>query len=376
MLLDVTDLLSIRAAHKGVSLQIDQSSEFPRYIVADEAKLRQILINLISNAIKATDQGSVKVRLGVKHHGKELHLIIDVKDTGCGIAEDDQQKLFQPFVQVGPQAGQQGTGLGLAISRQFAELMGGGISVTSRIGAGSTFHVDVVVQPARPEEMPGVQVERGDVTGLEADQPLWRVLVVEDQLDNQRLLVGLLEQVGFQVRLAENGAAALEEFTTWQPHFIWMDRRMPVMDGVEATRRIRALPDGAAVKIAAVTASTFREEDAQLSMAGFDAVVHKPYRPAQIFDCMERLLGARFERTERPDQPDIPAQLSTFALQDLPEPLYRELDDALLLLDSARILRAIAAISETAPELATALGERASHYDYTGIRKALKRRAS
>ncbi len=224
--------------------------------------------------------------------------------------------------------------------------------------------------------MPGVQVERGDVTGLEADQPLWRVLVVEDQLDNQRLLVGLLEQVGFQVRLAENGAAALEEFTTWQPHFIWMDRRMPVMDGVEATRRIRALPGGDAVKIAAVTASTFREEDAQLSMAGFDAVVHKPYRPAQIFDCMERLLGVRFERTEQPDQPDIPAQLSTFTLQDLPEPLYRELDDALLLLDSARILRAIAAIGETAPELATALAERARHYDYTGIRKALKRRAS
>jgi CheY-like chemotaxis protein len=308
------------------------------------------------------------------------HLIIEVTDTGCGIAAEDQEKLFQPFVQVGPQARQQGSGLGLAISRQFAELMGGGISLTSSIGQGSRFRVEVPVQPIGPEAIPQLPAEQGDVTGLDAGQPTWRVLVVEDQQDNQRLLMGLLERAGFQVKLAENGALALELFTSWQPHFIWMDRRMPVMDGVEATRRIRALPGGDEVKIAAVTASSFREEDAELTTSGFDAVVHKPYHPTQLFDCMERLLGARFVRTELSNLPSTPPQLSSAALttplKDLPESLHRELDEALLLLDSERILRAIAAIGTIAPELAAALGELAHHYDYTAIRAALLWRRS
>jgi CheY-like chemotaxis protein len=190
----------------------------------------------------------------------------------------------------------------------------------------------------------------------------------------------LLERAGFQTRLAENGAAAVEQFTTWQPHFIWMDRRMPVMDGVEATRRIRALPGGEAVKIAAVTASTFKEEDADLTSSGFDAVVHKPYRPAQLFDCMERLLGARFARGEAEAtataQPELSGAALDAALSALPDALRQELDEALLLLDSERILQAIGEIGRAAPELAEALGVRAHNYDYTGIMKAVRGRKS
>jgi signal transduction histidine kinase/CheY-like chemotaxis protein len=375
MVLDVTEMLSIRAANKGLSLLLDQSSTFPRYIVGDEAKLRQILINLLSNAIKATEHGGVTVQLAVKQNNA-THLIIEVEDTGCGIAAEDQGKLFQPFVQVGPQARQQGTGLGLAISRQFAELMGGAISVTSSVGKGSVFHVEVLVQLASPEEMPQSVAERGAVTGLEPGQPSWRVLVVEDQEDNQLLLMRLMEGFGLQAKLAENGAAAVELFTTWQPHFIWMDRRMPVMDGVEATRRIRALPGGDAVKIAAVTASTFRDEDGELTMSGFDAVVHKPYRLAQLFDCMERLLGVRFIRTEAKALPTAHLQLSAAALDAVPAPLRQELNEALVLLDSDRILRVINEIGITAPELAAVLGERAHNYDYTAIVEALRERRS
>ncbi|MDO9308615.1 MAG: ATP-binding protein [Deltaproteobacteria bacterium] len=375
MLLDVIDLLSVRATNKGLLLQLYQSSEFPRYVVGDETKLRQILINLISNAIKATDQGRVTVQLEVKQN-HVTHLIMEVEDTGCGIAPEDQVKLFQPFVQVGPQERQQGTGLGLAITRQFAELMGGSISVTSSAGKGSVFRVDVVVRLASPEEIPRISAEQGDVTGMEPGQPAWRVLVVEDQQDNRILLMGLLQKAGFQTRLAENGAGAVKQFSIWQPHFIWMDRRMPVMDGVEATRRIRSLPGGDAVKIAAVTASTFREEDAELTMTGFDAVLHKPYRPAQIFDCMERLLGVRFMRAEAETTKTVHPQLTATALNDLPDALRLELDQALLLLDSERILRSIAEIGRVTPELAAALGELAHNYDYTGIREALRGRSS
>jgi len=148
------------------------------------------------------------------------------------------------------------------------------------------------------------------------------------------------------------------------------------MDGVEATCRIRALPGGDAVKIAAVTASIFREEDAELTMSGFDAVVHKPYRPAQIFDCMERQLGARFVRAEAETTPTAYPLLSSTALDTVPPSLRQELDEALLLLDSERILQVIGEIGRSAPELATALGKRAHNYDYTGIREALQGRRS
>jgi len=202
--------------------------------------------------------------------------------------------------------------------------------------------------------------------------------VVEDQQDNRILLMSLLERAGFQVRLAENGAEAVEQFTAWQPHFIWMDRLMPVMDGVEAARRIRALPGGDAVKIAAVTASTFREEDVELTMIGFDAVVHKPYRPAEIFDCMERLLGVRFVRGEAESvstaYPELFGTALDTALDSVPDALRRELDEALLLLDSNRILQAIGEIGAAAPDLAGALRARAHNYDYTGIREALQGR--
>lgn len=375
MLLDVTDILSVRAADKGLRLQLDQTSEFPRCIVGDEAKLRQILINLISNAIKATEQGGVTVRLGVEQN-HAAHLIIEVEDSGCGIAPDDQEKLFQPFVQIGPQAGQQGTGLGLAISRQFAELMGGTISVTSNPGKGSVFRLKVVMQPANPEEIPYATGEQREINGLESGQPAFRVLVVEDQTDNQILLIGLLEKAGFQVRLAENGAEAVELFTSWQPHFIWMDRRMPVMDGVEATRRIRALPGGDGVKIAAVTASSFREEDAELTLSGFDTVVHKPYRPAEIFDCMERLMGVRFMQGAAESTPTAPPPLSGAALESVPDHLRQELEKALLLLDSDRIQRVIAEIATTAPELGAALSERAREYKFTTIWEIVQGRRS
>lgn len=371
LVLDVTDMMRLRAKEKGLQLLVDQSSKFPRFIVGDEAKLRQVFINLLSNAVKATEQGGVTLRLGIKQN-KTDHLLIEVEDTGCGIAPQDQAKIMQPFVQVGPHSKQQGTGLGLTISNQFVELMGGRLSLTSTVGQGSTFRVDIPVQCAQPQEIPQAPRVRGEVTGLEPGQPPCRVLVVEDQVENQILLVRLLESAGFQVRLAENGEVAVGLFSSWQPHFIWMDRRMPVMGGVEAARRIRALPKGDTVKIAAVTASTFREEDAELTAAGFNEIVHKPFRPAQIFDCMERLLGLRFLRTEEEKAPASRSNLSAAVMATLPEALRQSLGEALIELDSGRILELIAVVGQTAPDLAAALRERAQQYDYEAIRVLLQ----
>jgi PAS domain S-box-containing protein len=306
---ETVQMLRVRAQDKGLQLLLDPSSQFPRYILGDEAKLRQILINLISNATKATDEGSITLRLGSKHN-KTHHLIIEVEDTGVGISPTDQTKLFQPFVQIDSQSKQRGTGLGLAITRQFVELMGGNITLSSSVlGQGSIFRVELPVQLAQADEIPLTPKVRGEVTGLEPGQPICRVLVVEDQLENRLLLLRLFEGAGLDVQVAENGVEAVEQFAAWQPHFIWMDWRMPVMDGMEATRRIRTLQGGKGVKIAAVTASTFKEDDMKLTAAGFDDVIHKPYHSEQLFECMERLLGLRFARAEaEPSLPTIAAE--------------------------------------------------------------------
>ncbi|NVN91813.1 MAG: response regulator [Desulfuromonadales bacterium] len=371
MILNVTDMLRIRAESKGLHLLVVQSPKFPRHIVGDETKLRQILINLLSNAINATEQGCVTLRLGTKQDIIE-HLLMEVEDTGCGIAQDDLGNIMVPFVQVGLQSKQQGTGLGLAISRQFVELMGGRLSFTSTLGQGSSFRVDIPLQLALSEDIPEAPEARGEVTGLEAGNPPCRVLVVEDQAENQVLLVRLLESVGLLVQLAENGVVAIERFSSWKPHFIWMDRRMPVMDGLEATRRIRALPEGDKVKIAAVTASTFMEENAEMITAGFDAIINKPFSSDQIFDCMELLLGLRFVRNKTVAYPTSRARLSMTAMTTLPEPLRQGLSESLNTLDSVCILELIELIGQTLPELAMALRERAQVYDYEAIRAQLQ----
>lgn len=366
MLADVAGMLRIRAQEKGLHFQVEQSSRFPRYLVGDEAKLRQILINLISNAIKATEEGGVILRLKLKRKKTGNHLLIEVEDTGVGIAAEDQAEIFEAFVQLGSPGKQLGTGLGLSIVRQFVELMGGNITLTSKVGQGSTFRAAIPVQLARPEDIRQASVAYGEVTALAPGQPACRVLVVEDLLENRLLLVRLLESVGFDVRLAENGIEAVVQFTCWHPHFIWMDQRMPLMDGMETTRRIRALPGGEAAKIAAVTAFSLKNEDNELMAAGIDAIIHKPFRPEQVFGCMERLLGPIFIRAQAGGDAQSP-ELSAAAMAALPASLRQNLAQALLMLNGERILEAIDEIAETAPELADALRWRAENYDYPPI---------
>ena len=369
LIVDVTKMLRIRAESKGLKLLVEQHPDFPRHIVGDETKLRQILVNIVSNAIKVTDQGSVTLQLStVIKPDKVKHLLIEVIDTGCGMALEDQAKIMQPFVQIGPQSKQQGTGLGLAISRQFVELMGGRLSFTSTLGKGSTFRVEIPLNPARFEDIRETPHTLNEVLRLEAGQPTYRVLVVEDQLENQILLTRLLENVGFEVKLAQDGAEAVKQFDSWNPHFIWMDRRMPIMDGVDATLRIRALPGGDGVKIVALTASTFKEEDAELIAAGFDDIIHKPFRSEQLFDCMKRLLGLRFECEEA-----VPVRAFSMAkMAAVPAPLRQALGKALCTLHSDPILEIIATIEQTEPDLASALRARVQAFDYEAIRAALK----
>ncbi len=373
MVRDVTDMMDIRAKEKGLRLLIDQTSEFPRYINGDEARLRQVLINLVGNAIKFTNHGGITVRLGTREN-RISHLMIEVEDSGPGIAPENQQRIFDPFEQLGNQGSSKGTGLGLTITRQFVQLMGGTIALESTVGRGSLFRVDLPLSEATQAEISRLHgaESRGDVIGLAPGQPDYRILIVEDQLENQLLLTKLMEAVGFQVQVAENGEQGVQMFQRWQPHFIWMDRRMPVMDGVEATKIIRSLPGGKEVKIVAVTASAFMEQRAELIEAGMDDFVRKPYRFNEIYDCLSKLLGVRYMYEGLPEREAEAVVLTPEMLSVLPESLRGELKGALESLESERIELVIRQVASYDQKLQKTLTLLADNFDYPVILHALQ----
>ncbi|GAB6041881.1 hypothetical protein JCM17961_25560 [Endothiovibrio diazotrophicus] len=368
---DVVEMMQVRAGQKGLWLRLDQSSAFPRYIKGDEARLRQILINLVGNAVKFTERGGVTVRLGVKDNTRH-HLLIEVEDSGPGIDAASLEQLFQPFVQLADGAAVGGSGLGLAITRQFVELMGGGIAVESHPGEGSRFRVDLPLECAEEGEVDALaQPLPGEVIGLAPGQPAYRILIAEDQRENRLLLARLMEAIGLESRQTEDGEQCVRQFREWRPDLIWMDWRMPVMDGVEASRRIRALPGGERVKIVAVTASVFKEQQPKLAAAGIDELVRKPYRAAEIYACLARQLGLEYRYRE--EEETAPAAILTPAmLAGLAVPLRRELREAAKLLDCEGVEAAVGRVAESDPALARSLAALVERFDYAAIVRALE----
>jgi signal transduction histidine kinase/DNA-binding response OmpR family regulator len=370
---DVTDMMRLRAQRKGLTLLLDQSSSFPRFIRGDEARLRQILVNLVGNAVKFTEFGGVTLRLGTRQND-HLNLVMEIEDTGIGIGREDQERLFQPFTQLGgPRAGE-GSGLGLTITRQVVELMGGFIGIKSTPGQGSIFRVELPVELAGET----IVTERSStrpaeaICGLAPGQPVFRILIVEDQLENQMLLTKLMANIGIEAKLAVNGEDAVALFQEWHPHLIWMDRRMPVMDGIEATRRIRQLPGGREVKIVAVTASAFEEQRQELQDAGMDDFVRKPYRIHEIYDCLAKQLGVTYlTHTDAPG-PQEPVELTAETLVRLPASLRTDLQAALESLDRRSIADAIGRVRDLDPGLANTLARLARSFDYAAILAGLK----
>ena len=374
MVRDVADMMRQRAQEKGLQLLLDQSSEFPRYIKGDEARLRQILVNLVGNAVKFTQQGGVTIRLGVRNNAGQ-HLLVEVEDTGPGISLENRERLFEPFVQLAEgKVVQKGTGLGLAITRQFVQLMGGTIAIDSLLGKGSLFHIELPVEPASTDDVIKPDSNgHGEVIRLAAGQPKYRILIAEDQQENQQLLSRLMTGIGLNVKLATNGEQCLKLFLEWRPDLIWMDRRMPVMDGVEATQRIRQLPGGDTVRIVAVTASAFKEQQQEMFNVGMDDFVRKPYRFEEIYDCLARQLGVKYvyhdDATVKPQA--APVTLVPASLAGLPAALTKELKDALESLDSERITAAIQQIGEIDAELGCTLSRLVEYFEYPAILNAL-----
>jgi signal transduction histidine kinase/DNA-binding response OmpR family regulator len=363
---DTIELLRDAAERKGLQLSVDVADDTPRVILVDGNKLREMMLNLLSNAIKSTTMGEVRmsIRMSTNPSTRVSSLCVDVTDTGCGIELDDLEVIFEPFRQVGEMTG--GTGLGLSISRRFAEFLGGTLTADSAVGSGSVFHLTLPVQPSNDASV-ATSVPTRPVIGLEPGQ-LVRVMVVDDQPENGLLLNTLMERVGIDSIVAGNGAEAVELFSTFHPQLIWMDRRMPVMDGVEASRRIRALPGGDEVIIVGVTASVLSDESSALVDAGMNMVISKPYESAEIFGCLEQTLHLRFRYS---DESTVIATadmvLDTVALARLPAAVLDKLEEALTLLDRQLIESAVRDAEAADAVLGAALRAIAASLQYDHI---------
>ncbi|MBD2576432.1 PAS domain S-box protein [Oscillatoria sp. FACHB-1406] len=295
-------MLRFKAQVKGLALSVEVAPEVPQYLCADEQKLRQVLINLIGNAIKFTKMGFITVRVALgdweepNSESTEVEsLRFEVVDTGCGIAERELDGLFEAFAQseAGRYALEGGTGLGLAISKHFVELMGGQIEIDSTLDVGTRVRFNIKIAPSASETVACGQL-RQRICGLAPHQSQYRILAVEDGWDNRKLLVELLLPLGFEVLEASNGLEGVQMWEKYKPHLVLMDLQMPVMNGYEAIQRIQSAPGGRDIPIIALTAAAFESERKQVLAAGCRDYLTKPFQVEELLEAIAASLGVRY----------------------------------------------------------------------------------
>lgn len=283
LLASMKSLFSERCRQRQLTMDVTHSANVPKAIYVDSGKLRQIIINLLSNAVKFTREGRITLRTDAELLADgQLRLIVEVEDTGVGISEDERANVFSSFKQTrsGIESGE-GTGLGLAISREYARMMGGDLTYQSVLDKGSTFRLEVICEAASIED-DEVQDTLHKPVGLQADEPHYRILIVDDKASNRRLLQQILSPIGFELKQASNGAEAIELFEQWQPDLILMDNRMPVMNGSEATQKIRTSKEGKTIPIIAVTANAFEQDREKIIAQGASDFIRKPFKDTEV----------------------------------------------------------------------------------------------
>lgn len=369
---DLEDMLHLGATNAGLNLLFQRTENVPRYICTDQVKLRQVIINLLSNAIKFTSEGQITLYVfqGDQETTDVFNLHFRVRDTGVGIAAAELPKLFDAFSQA--QAGkemQEGTGLGLAISQKFVQLMGGDISVESELGKGTLFQFYIQAKLGQ-ETVSNSSEEHPRVLGLAPGQPTYKILTVDDKPINCQLLIKLLAPLGFEVKEATNGKEAIAIWDEWEPHLIWMDMRMPVMDGYEATKYIKSTTKGNATAVIALTASVLEEEKAIVLSAGCDDFLRKPFAEHTIFDALAKHLGVKYilaETTSPSLNEQAESVLTSQHLTCMPQEWITQLYEAALEANTKLALPLLAEIPQTETCLIQSLTKLVSQFQFEQI---------
>jgi signal transduction histidine kinase/CheY-like chemotaxis protein len=378
MLRDLKRMFASNMDSKGLLFEVTGIDAVPQYVVTDEHKLRQALVNLLSNALKFTEQGGVTMRVAIQDGTADgMRLKVEVEDTGVGIAEDELDKVFAYFEQTASgKAKKSGSGLGLALSRDFTHMMGGDLRVTSNEDKGSIFYLTIDIRQGSRSDITE-EISKPRVVGLAPGQETPRILVVEDIEASRTMLVKILKMVGLYVQDAVNGKEAVEIFHQWQPDFIWMDVRMPVMDGLEATRLIKETKTGTSTVIAALTAHALEEERENILSAGCDDFVRKPFREQDIFDVMQKHLGLNYvyEDTRDEVRPDISkVEIGPEQLAALPDDLISQLHQAALGLNTEQSQMLIEQIKSINMHLARKLDVLVRNFAFDILQKLTSRK--
>ena len=372
LLHDLERMFHVRTDSKKLRFLSEKIGDVPRLVITDEGKLRQVLINLLGNAVKFTEEGGIALRFrAAAEKENTIQLQFEVEDTGPGMTEDEVGRLFQAFEQTGTGIKSGGTGLGLALSRGFVQIMGGSISVASTIGKGTRLRFEIPVREGKEEKAPQKDVKRR-VLRLRPDQKEIRVLVADDRETNRRLLSQLLEVVGFPTREVVNGAEALRMVHEWKPQVVLMDMTMPVMDGYEATRKIKASPDIKNTVIIAVTASAFEEDKQRVFAAGADGYVSKPFKDAELFENIGRLTGAEYlyeeaDGSEKASETADDEILMRKSVAALPTDLVDQLRHAVERADIDQLNDLVGQLITDHPTLAKRMREMATRYEYEAL---------
>jgi two-component system, sensor histidine kinase len=386
LLYDLESMFRVRINAKGLQLMVEKPPDVPRYLVTDEAKLRQVLINLLSNAVKFTDEGCITLR--VFHttgqvtvdektgpdsksdicgsHDTNL-IYFEIEDTGRGIAKGEMDRLFKYFEQTssGLEA-QTGTGLGLAISREYVRLMGGEMEVASQVGVRTVFrfHIPVKAGLSKGNLFKGASLS---VVGLKTYEHEYRLLVAEDERDSRYLLKQILERIGYTVREANNGAEAIAVIQEWKPHLVLMDGAMPVMDGLEATRRIKK--EFHDIPVIMVTANALEEDRGKMLAAGADDVIRKPYREYDLLGSIKAQLGLEYVYCEEdtlgnPSDESSSPIFPPAAFSALPSDLVEKMKEATINGYLDRLRRLLDKVENYDTKLADGLRILVDRYEY------------
>jgi PAS domain S-box-containing protein len=362
---------------KNLEFVCEITPDLPRYVNVDEGKLRQIFVNLIGNALKFTDVGGITVKVHAENPEDFSRLFVEIQDTGPGIPEDEIDKLFKHFEQTSSGVNKgSGTGLGLALSRELAILMGGDITVTSEVGKGSNFTFNVEIKPGHSGSVERNQTRQ--VIGIENQEKRFRILVVDDKDDNLQVASTLLNLVGFETLEAINGLDAISKFEKWNPHLILMDMRMPVMDGYEATSKIRSMEIGSSTPIVALTASTFEDELKKINSLGVQGFIRKPFRESELFNTIGKILNIRYiyedeVMTQKARYTDDGSALES-DMAKLPNSLVLKMQNALSVADIDQLIKLCKSVKTTNKDLAKHLMHLAENYEYTTLEQLLNRK--